>query len=296
MKLGTISINDCKLGNTQIQKVYRGTTLIWERAYDMDFQVNVVDVAVANGFTLPSSTILGYLNQHMLDLKSSGVWNTLDAYAYFALNDTSLWQFSIIDWKRNGVIYTSHGGMAYNVNGWKGNGVNGYLNTLYNPAVNAVNLTLSSINVGHTLMPDYSNSSGAVHGIQNSSPNRRLALFPSATSNRIYPWGHDYTSDFTVVSPNTTKRMIAYGRSDSSNRYSNVNNLTRVTIAIATISPLVTGDYYINGLNVSGTAQFFCDGTAVDFNIGGSLTHTQQQALFTSKNTLMTALGLTTIT
>lgn len=40
MKIGNININDCKLGNTQIQKVMLGNNLIWEK--NINFLTNLV--------------------------------------------------------------------------------------------------------------------------------------------------------------------------------------------------------------------------------------------------------------
>lgn len=81
--------------------------------YDADFQANVLDVASTNGFALPSFTKRVVLNKLMKDYKNIGAFQQADSIANFALNNIGHAQFSLIDWKNQGVKQLLIGGMAY---------------------------------------------------------------------------------------------------------------------------------------------------------------------------------------
>jgi hypothetical protein len=57
----------------------------------------VLDYAILQGYTLPSVEVQATQNQLLSDLKSTGIWNKLDAFYLFA-SDASL-PFATINWK-----------------------------------------------------------------------------------------------------------------------------------------------------------------------------------------------------
>lgn len=106
--------------------------------FDVDYQ-NVLDWGSANFATLPSASVQTAQNQLVVDLKAAGVWDSLDILYVFAGDGDII--FSNINWVSPGVNNAQfQGGMSFHTNeGAKSDGINGYVNTGYNLAAEAVN-------------------------------------------------------------------------------------------------------------------------------------------------------------
>jgi len=139
MKLGANDINDLKLGNLQVDKVYLGEDLVWSNfAYDIDYQA-ILDRATTLGYTLPSDSQKIIQNQLILDLKSNGIWSKLDVFYVFA-NDGSE-EFATLNWK-NPLLHqcTLINSPSFITNiGFQGNGTSSYIVTNFTPSVDGVN-------------------------------------------------------------------------------------------------------------------------------------------------------------
>jgi len=132
MKLGTNDIGSVYLGTNEISKVYLGTNLVWESAFDADYQ-SVLDYATTQGYTLPSVSQQALQNQLVINLKAAGVWSKLDTFAVFATDGDS--DFGLIDWIRLSQ-YTAVNSPTFITNvGFQGNASSSYINTNYNPTL-----------------------------------------------------------------------------------------------------------------------------------------------------------------
>lgn len=141
MKLGTNDIGSVYLGTNEISKVYLGTNLVWENAFDVDYQA-ILDYATTQGYTLPSAGQQALQNQLVIDLKAAGIWSKLDTFAVFATDGNS--DFALIDWIRLSQ-YTAVNSPTFTTNeGFQGNGTSSYINTNYKPSTDAINMTLNS--------------------------------------------------------------------------------------------------------------------------------------------------------
>jgi hypothetical protein len=112
---------------------------------DADYQA-VLDYATTQGYTLPSAGQQVKQNKLLVDLKDAGVWSKLDSFAVFATDGNS--NFALIDWKRLSQ-YTAVNSPTFTTNqGFNGNGSSSYLNTNYNPTVNAVKFLQNNASFG----------------------------------------------------------------------------------------------------------------------------------------------------
>src|SRR5690606_28469033 len=107
------------------------------------FNIEVVK-AVSKNVKKPSYSTLLHIDNLISALKESGIWSKFDIFALFQMNDNTLADFALYDYKRD-TFMTSYGGMIYDEFGYQGNGIDGYINTNLNPATSGVNYTLNSV-------------------------------------------------------------------------------------------------------------------------------------------------------
>lgn len=146
MKLGSLNINNLKLGSNQVKKVFSGSNLVWE-SFDLDYQ-DVLDYMFSQGYSLPSYEQRIKQNQLVLDLKSGGIWDKLDTLAVFATDGGV--NSALVDWKRL-TQYTAVNSPTFTVNqGFTGNGTSSFVDTNLNPntAVGDFNFKLNDASFG----------------------------------------------------------------------------------------------------------------------------------------------------
>lgn len=118
-------------------------------SFDSDYQV-ILDKAVSLGYTLPSSNTQTLQNTLLTSLKTDGVWDKLDIFYVFAV-DNNASEFTTINWKNpNALVNTPtqstliNSPAFTNKAGFTGNGTDSYINTNYNPATQSINYTLNN--------------------------------------------------------------------------------------------------------------------------------------------------------
>jgi hypothetical protein len=118
-------------------------------SFDSDYQA-ILDKAVSLGYTLPSSNAQTLQNTLLTSLKTDGVWNKLDIFYVFAV-DNNASEFTTINWKNPNALVnlptqsTLINAPAFtNKAGFTGNGADNYINTNYNPATQSINYTLNN--------------------------------------------------------------------------------------------------------------------------------------------------------
>jgi len=84
MKIGVNDIVDCKIGSTQVNKVYLGSNLVWELGGGLDS--DVVAFITANGIT--DATYISSLNTLVLYLKANSIYSKIQAWWIFYGNET----------------------------------------------------------------------------------------------------------------------------------------------------------------------------------------------------------------
>jgi len=115
-------------------------------SFDSDYQA-ILDKAVSLGYTLPSSNAQTLQNTLLTSLKTDGIWNKLDIFYVFAV-DNNASEFATINWKNPNALVnlptqsTLINSPAFVPNGgFQGDGASSYIDTNYNPATQGVNYT-----------------------------------------------------------------------------------------------------------------------------------------------------------
>jgi hypothetical protein len=135
----------------------------------------VIDYAKSLSFTTPQpgTTLYKALNTMVGSYVSEGVWDEWDIYYQFGFKDTTLVNFSTIDWRRL-TTGSYQGGLAFVDGGIKGNAVNAFFNTNYNPSTQAQKYQLN--NASRFAYVHNASGSGAVDGISGGGSANRLSF------------------------------------------------------------------------------------------------------------------------
>jgi hypothetical protein len=95
------------LGNTEIQKAYLGSSVVYEVSGITTEYQDILDEATLQGYTLPSAADQITQNQMIVDAKASGVWSKMDLLYIFTLSGGA--DFKKINWKNpTGVKITEY--------------------------------------------------------------------------------------------------------------------------------------------------------------------------------------------
>ncbi|RZL19748.1 MAG: hypothetical protein EOO89_02425 [Pedobacter sp.] len=257
---------------------YYKTHLREDYIYDVDFQTNILDVAYTFGFDFPNRVTLIALDKFMRAIKSNGIYYLCDTMVNFALNNSSLKQFSLIDWKRKSKFYITHGGLNYTAGGWEGNSINGYIDTGFNPVIGTNNYSIN--NAGRTvILHKIAETSNFIDG-NIGGQHMRAAL---STQQRIC----------NSININTNADLIGIGLK-SINRDSNetirLYNKKDEYIRSSLSSTITNGNYWL----LRSTSSYGDCGIS-NYIMGASLNRNQLIELRTAYNKYLSSIGLTPI-
>lgn len=100
----------------------------------------IINYATTQGFILPAD--IQPLDQLIKDLKTAGIWQKFDVFYVFA--GYGAYGFKLINLiDPNNHYADAYGGLEFDLDGVKGNGFNGYINTNFNPTIDAINYVLN---------------------------------------------------------------------------------------------------------------------------------------------------------
>lgn len=266
-------------------------------SYEAEYDA-ILTYATNQGYTLPSSAVQDDQNQLVADLKTAGIWDSLDVLYVFAGDGDR--DFALINWvdtsQFNGVI---NGTVTFTANeGVKGNGTNGYINTGYSLANDAVNYKVDYGQIFthiHTGDTDWQNATAICGARANSTvTNPQLMIQNSGTGStilRMQSYGNTIGSyTFITGPPPAYDGTFFFSRVDGStleawrgtNRY-----LTGNTHNNHPTFP--TEEVYIFANNTGGTAANFGSHELSIWGIGAF--DSNKGAFYTAWNTYKTAMG-----
>lgn len=258
----------------------RYRNIIQNIKWDADFQTNVLDVATTNGYLKPSFSTLAAANQLMKDLKSIGLYSLLDTFANFTLNNQYVGSFSLIDWKRTGVLYTTYGGLTYSSKVWIPNGVDGYIDSNFNAASGSYHYTLN--NASRLMVAGYIPGTGTARldGTLNGSNINNLGAGNSA-NNRVNMGGS--LNAAVEMSGSGFKAIIR----DNNNNLRAINkDVESARTGISSSLPNMNQLLYRNTAGY-GSAGLSC------FMMGASITYNMAQDFRTVYNNFLSRIGET---
>ena len=128
MKIGLTNIVSCKIGSTQVNRVYIGSTLIWSySAFDPDAQLFITNAAITE--PVQQSAV----NNLVIDLKNYGVWSKMKALYPFVGGTAAQHKFNLKNPLDTDAAFrlVFNGGWTHSSTGSTPNGVNGFANTFF---------------------------------------------------------------------------------------------------------------------------------------------------------------------
>jgi hypothetical protein len=121
-------------------------------AIDVDYQA-LLDYWTLQGFTLPTPAHQTSQNQHVIDLKAAGLWDSMDFYHVYANDNIDI---AKTNWKNPG----TYDAIEVNaptftaIQGFNSDGFSSWLGTSYNPFLGGVNYTLNDAAIGVYALTD----------------------------------------------------------------------------------------------------------------------------------------------
>lgn len=210
---------------------------------DPDYKA-ILDYAIAQGYTIPSSSQQDLQNQLVVDLKNAGVWSDLDLFYVFATDGDS--DFASINWKDpNNFECTEVNSPTFTTNvGFSSDGSSSYLNTNWNVSTDSSNFQLLSNSLHYYISNE---TNGYHHGARQSSDDNQI--FYSSGLKRHQGNG----SSFPSLNTSSNNFFSSIRNGSSTEQYvDNTLNRTRSN----TPSALPPYDYTICALNNSGSIIF----------------------------------------
>jgi hypothetical protein len=187
--------------------------------YEAEYQA-VLNYAQTRGYRLPSINQRGWQSTLITDLKNAGFWNRIDSFASFATNGDS--NFALIDWKRL-VSMTAINAPNFAINqGFKGNLTSAYINTNYQPNIDAVNYTQDSAGVtigiseagtdGRYVVGTASGLSPEIRMRVHSNPGQALdSQINSATDTQNQNFNSNQVGNFFIDRTNSASFRLQFG-------------------------------------------------------------------------------------
>jgi hypothetical protein len=126
MKIGLTNIVSCKIGSTQVNRVYIGSTLIWSySAFDPDAQLFITNAAITEPVQQNA------VNTLVVSLKGYGVWTKMKALYPFVGGTASQHKFNLKNPLDTDAAFrlVFNGGWVHSSTGSMPNGVNAYADT-----------------------------------------------------------------------------------------------------------------------------------------------------------------------
>lgn len=279
-------------GNVHLSRVgnkYKGIALgVRVTASASTSSTAEVAAIVAQMSVAPSGARQTLMGALITSLKSSGVWDKLDALWLLAAHDA---QAGLINWKAPTQIATAVSSPTFTTDrGYAGNGTSSYIDTNFNLQTNALNFTRRSAHIAYWSRTS-AITTGNNLGARISSGSQQVLLTGRLTGDVIA---------FRVnvgTSPATNGTGITDGKGDVVARRASegaaavlVNNVSKGTWANASVDP-PNLNLYLLTINQNGTPTGFSDQELAAASLGESLTNQNIVDRNTALTTYLTALG-----
>ena len=138
MKIGTLGINNCKIGNVQVNEIRIGSTFVWG-SVDADAQLFITNAAITD------PTQKTAINNLVVALKGYGIWTKMKAIYPFVGGVASSHKFNLRNPLDTDAAFrlVFNGGWTHSVNGALPNGTNAYADTKLNLLTHTTQNSLS---------------------------------------------------------------------------------------------------------------------------------------------------------
>lgn len=280
MKIGLTNIVSCKIGSTQVNRVYIGSTLIWSySAFDPDAQLFITNAVITEPVQQNA------VNNLVINLKNYGIWTKMKAIYPFVGGTASQHKFNLKNPLDTDAAYrlTFSGGVTHSANGIQGNAVNAFANTFL-PQV-SINLNGG---VSTYILNNISENSAAIRA--DNGGGIITQIIPRWTDNNSYI-RHFSTTSTAIV--NTDSRGF-YATSRINNNEILVNfkgTINTFTQTVDTTSTTLVPLYIMAANNVNINATSFGSHQIAFTTIHESITSTDLSNMKNAIETFQTTLS-----
>ena len=247
MKIGTLGINNCKIGNVQVSEIRIGSSLVWS-SFDADAQLFITNAAITD------PTQQTAVNNLVINLKGYGIWTKMKALYPFVGGTSTQHKFNLKNPLDTDAAFrlVFNGGFTHNSNGITGNGTNGYADTKLNE--NSI-LTLNNEHISLYVRNNVVNSNVTQMGVFMDVSSRFILNFNNSLN--YSSLGQDQVGHtlnypvkgFVALSKTVSTNCVYYQNGDSpviKNGTAGKNN----------------GNFFISALNAGSAIQYTNDNIA----------------------------------
>jgi hypothetical protein len=267
MKIGLTNIVSCKIGSTQVNRVYIGSTLIWSySAFDPDAQLFITNAAITEPVQQNA------VNNLVINLKNYGIWTKMKALYPFVGGTASQHKFNLKNPLDTNAAYrlTFSGGWTHNSNGISGNSINTTSSTFL-----AANSVLTAANGSLSV---YCRNTINESGYDIAYNEFGIALYGSAS---YFMWGDGFPS----VNRPATRGFYQL------NRLLSITNAKFNTTTILTNSSVGAVNSSIISIGSNGSTASYSSRNYAFASIGNGLTDTEAANYYTAVQTIQTTLS-----
>jgi len=282
MKIGLTNIVSCKIGSTQVNRVYIGSTLIWSySAFDPDAQLFITNAAITEPVQQNA------VNNLVINLKNYGIWSKMKALYPFVGGTAAQHKFNLKNPLDTDAAFrlVFNGGWVHSSNGALPNGTNAWADTFLS---HSANLPLNSFNYGYYSRGTSTAFSELMGAFDNNT--KETQLFINDTYSYITAEAFSQSSRVLGFVPNFTG-LLNYGRlnANSLSVYRNGNVLNTGTSIVTGLAPSL--NVYIGALNYLGNASFFTALPCAFSHISDGLTNAEAANYYIAVNNFQTTLS-----
>jgi hypothetical protein len=281
MKIGLTNIVSCKIGSTQVNRVYIGSTLIWSySAFDPDAQLFITNAAITEPVQQNA------VNNLVLSLKSYGIWSKMKALYPMVGGTAAQHKFNLKNPLDTDAAFrlVFNGGWVHSSTGSTPNGVNAWANTYFKSGNNFTSKDNAHISF-------YSRTDLASAGIEigaDESPSNH-ALYTKSISNTAIFLLNGGTFPNVAVANSLGFYTANRNAVNTINAWKNGSKLNEM----ASTSAVATGAFmaisaYNNAINAP---QYYSAKQAAFASFGDGLTDTEAANYYTAVQAFQTTLG-----
>lgn len=283
MKIGSTTINNCKIGNVQVNEVRIGSTLVWSNtpAYDVDAMAYF-----AANTAITSTLDKDAINAYFVGLKTDGIYSKIRAMYLPIWSSAANNKWNLKDPRDLDAAFrlSFFGGWTHTGSGIFGNATTTHIDTSFNAVSQSLNVNSFSISF-------YSNTDDN-RGIDVGADTTSCFYF-CAKSNVVADRARFFTSNALdyLSDPNTLGHYVATQQNSTSKKMFKNNLSYGVSTDLAT-GTFANHNVTFGALNRDNIPQFRTAKRYTFFHIGNGLTDLDISNLTMRTQNLMIYFGI----
>lgn len=286
MKIGLTNIVSCKIGSTQVNRVYIGSTLIWSySAFDPDAQLFITNAAITD------STQQTAVNNLVINLKNYGIWTKMKALYPMVGGTAAQHKFNLRNPLDTDTAFRLifNGGGTHSSTGYLPNRINSFGNTKLIPSSVLTNNNYHLSYYSRT-QNTTGNGTAEMGAVISNNQAIGLRLYDTGVNGKLFYSGPYPTNSVTVSNTDSTGFMIGSRISINSAKMFQDGSLlgTNTTTNVGTLPNCEMGLF----ANNFGPFQAeYSDKECAFSSIGDGLTDTEAANYYTAVQAFQVSLS-----